>query len=132
MLIDNNWAHLEEAPVEKIWCFYSCSFYPKINSSFIVTYMYWNSFIFQVHLGCFTCATPCGFTMNFYFWCVEFPSKSPGDSRHCSEEGCLTAYRQRERWNHQSAKYPSPWKSNWMEASSQVFIFFLPQAICLF
>lgn len=67
MLIDNNWAHLEEAPVEKIWRFYSCSFYPKINSSFIVTYMYWNSFIFQVHLDCFTCATPCGFTKNFFF-----------------------------------------------------------------
>lgn len=67
MLMDNIWAHLEEAPVEKSQCFHSCSFYSKINSSFIVTYMYWNSFTFQTHLDGFTCATPCVFFLWTFF-----------------------------------------------------------------
>lgn len=69
MLMDNIWAHLEEAPVEKSRCFHSCSFYSKINSSFIVTYMYWNSFTFHTHLDGFTCATPRGFFYELFLMC---------------------------------------------------------------
>lgn len=67
MLMDNIWAHLEEAPFEKSQCFHSCSFYSKINSSFIVTYKYWNSFTFQTHLDGFTCATPRVFFLRTFF-----------------------------------------------------------------
>lgn len=101
MLTDNIWAHLEEAPVEKSLCFHSCSFYSEVNSSFIVTYMYWNSFTFQTHLDCFTWV----FSMNF-FLCVEFPSKSPGVSGHQSVRGCSSTYGLREM-RHLTAVEPS-------------------------
>lgn len=100
MLMDNIWTHLEEAPVEKSWCFHSCSFYLKINSPFIVTYMYWNSFTFHKHLNCFTCAILCGFFLWTFFQSVEFPSKSPGDSCHYSlVKGCMSTYRLGETWH---------------------------------
>lgn len=68
-LMDNHWAHLEEIPVEKSQCFYSCFSYPKINASFIVTYMYWNNFTFQTEFDGFTYTTPRGFSTNFFLMC---------------------------------------------------------------
>lgn len=60
---------MEEIPVEKSQRFYSCSSYPKINGSFIVTYIYWNNFTFQTEFDCFTYTTPRGFSINFFLMC---------------------------------------------------------------